>query len=309
VEPLGDARNLPPEATVIGKTISHFHIVAKLGEGGMGVVYKAEDEKLGRPVALKVVRGGLGGGEEGRLRLIAEARTAAAVSHPNIAAIHEIDEADGVIFIAMEYVEGKTLRSVLGGRALEIRQALKIATGIAEGLARAHRSRIIHRDLKPENVMIAPDGHVKILDFGLAKLLQPEPDPSEMSQLETISAERSREGKIVGTTAYMSPEQARGQALDVRSDLFSFGIVLYEMVTGRAPFKGSTQMDTLTAIIREQAVPAVELNPEVPPELERMLGKCLEKDPADRYQDTGDLAVDLRRLARSTDSAPQRRSV
>jgi Tol biopolymer transport system component/predicted Ser/Thr protein kinase len=292
---------------VIGKTISHFRILAKLGEGGMGVVYKAEDERLGRPVALKVLRGGLGGGEEGRLRLIREARTAAAISHPHIAAIYEIDEADGVIFIAMEYVEGKTLRSMLMGRPMEIRQALKIAAGIAEGLARAHRGRIVHRDLKPDNVMIASDGQVKVLDFGLAKLQRDrsELDASELSKLDTISADLTREGRIVGTVAYMSPEQARGQSFDARSDLFSFGIVLYEMATGRAPFKGSTELDTLTAIIRERTIPAVDLNPEVPPELERILEKCLEKDPADRYQDTGDLVVDLRRLIRSTDPPQQ----
>jgi serine/threonine protein kinase len=294
---------------VEGTTISHFRILAKIGEGGMGVVYKAEDEKLGRPVALKILPAGLTGDEERRLRLIREARTAAAVSHPNIAAVYEIDEVGGVTFVAMEYIDGKNLRAQLGGRPLEIKQALKIAAGIAEGLARAHQGRIVHRDLKPENVMMTADGHVKILDFGLAKLLEPHADAtlSEMSRLETISAEQTREGTIVGTAAYMSPEQARGQTLDSRSDLFSFGIVLYEMITGKAPFKGSTRMDTLTAIIREMPLPAIDLNPDIPPELQRIVTKCLEKDPAERYQDTRDLAVDLKHLIRETDSQPQRR--
>jgi serine/threonine protein kinase len=294
---------------VIGKSISHFRILAKLGEGGMGVVYKAEDERLSRPVALKILRSDARGGEEWRLRLIREARTAASVNHPNIAAIYEVDEADGETFIAMEYVEGSSLRALLRGRPLAIKEALRIGTGMAEGCARAHQARIIHRDLKPENVAIALDGQVKILDFGLARLVeQPaEATPSELSRLETISADQTLERRIVGTAAYMSPEQARGQSLDARSDLFSFGIVLYEMVTGRAPFKGSTTMDTLTAIIREAPAPAMDLNPEAPAELQRILDKCLEKDPSDRYQDARDLVVDLRRLMRDTDSHPMRR--
>jgi len=297
-------------ATVlIGRTISHFQILAKIGEGGMGIVYKAEDVRLGRPVALKILPADVSGDEERRARLIQEARTGAAASHPNIAAVCEIDEADGVTFIAMEYVEGKTLRALLASRSLSIKEALRIAAEIAEGLAGAHQARIVHRDLKPENVAIAAEGRIKLLDFGLAKLLEQPGDvtPLEASRLETISADRTRESRMVGTVAYMSPEQSRGQALDARSDLFSFGIVLYEMVTGRTPFQGETLLDTVSAILREPAVPAIDLNPEVPSELQRILGKCLEKDAADRYQDTRDLVVDLKRLIRDSDPGPAHR--
>ena len=288
---------------MIGRTLSHFRIVAKIGEGGMGVVYRAEDEKLRRPVALKVLPPDRVGNEERRLRFLREARAAAAVTHPNIATIYEVGEAEGVVFIAMELVEGKSLRALIAGRPLPLKEAVRIAVEIAEGLARAHQSHVIHRDLKPENIVVGTDGRVKILDFGLAKLLE-EPAPHDMdrSRLPTISVELTREGKILGTAAYMSPEQARGEAVDARSDLFSFGIVLYEMVTGRAPFQGRTSTDVLSAILRDQPVPAAQLNPEAPVELVRIIGECLEKDPQDRCQHADQLAVDLRRLKRATDS-------
>jgi serine/threonine-protein kinase len=288
---------------LIGRTLSHFRILAKVGEGGMGVVYRAEDEKLRRQVALKVLPPDLVGNEERRLRFLREARAAAAVAHPNIATIYEVGEADGVVFIAMELVEGKSLRALIAGRPLPVKEAVRIAVGIAEGLARAHQSHVIHRDLKPENIVLGADGLVKILDFGLAKLLE-EPDPLEKdrSRLQTISGEMTRQGKIMGTAAYMSPEQARGDVVDARSDLFSFGVVLYEMVTGRAPFQGRTGTDVLSAVLRDQPVPAAKLNPEAPPELDRIIGECLEKDPQDRCQHADQLAVDLRRLKRATDS-------
>src|SRR5438093_444315 len=303
---------------MIGRTLSHFRIVARLGEGGMGVVYKAEDERLHRPVALKVLPSGVVADEERQLRFLREARAAALLNHPNIATVHEVDEADGVVFIAMEYIEGKTLRSLVTGPPQAVREILRIAIEIAEGLAKAHQARIVHRDLKPENVMLTPEGHVKILDFGLAKLLMREDAPvghagesatvsMEARRLETLSGEMTQQGRILGTAAYMSPEQARGQAVDSRSDLFSFGIVLYEMVTGRVPFHGQTPMDTLGAILTSPAVPPSQLGADVPPELERILGKCLEKDPAERYQDTRDLVVDLKRLKRDTESQPMAR--
>ena len=291
---------------MVGRTLSHFRIVSRIGEGGMGVVYKAEDKNLHRPVALKVLQPDAVGNEERRLRFLREARAAAALTHPNIATIYEVDEAEGIVFIAMEYVEGKTLRSAIAGKPLPIREALRIGVEVAEGLARAHQARVIHRDLKPENAMVTADGHVKILDFGLAKLLETRDDLKtvERSQLDTISREMTDLGRILGTPAYMSPEQARGQAVDSRSDIFAFGIVLYEMVTGTVPFQGPTPMDTLSAILKKTAVPATQLNGDVPPELERILGKCLEKDPSERYQDTRDLVVDLRRLKRDTESQP-----
>jgi len=295
---------------MIGRQLSHFRILDRIGEGGMGVVYRAEDEKLLRVVALKVLPPEKLADEERRLRFVREARTAAAVTHPNIAVVHEIDEADGVVFIAMELIEGKTLREAIGGKPMPLREALRLSVEIAEGLSAAHQAKVIHRDLKPDNVIVTAGGHVKILDFGLAKLLEERAaiDPEEASKLATVSDEMTQAGRVLGTAAYMSPEQARGLAVDARSDLFSFGIVLYEMVTGKAPFRGTTSMDTLTAILREQPVPAVQLNPEVPAELERIIGKCLEKESGERYQDARDLVVDLRRLKRDTESQPLRKA-
>ncbi len=292
---------------MIGRTVSHFRILSKLGEGGMGVVYRAEDERLRRPVALKVLPADLVADEERRLRFLREARAAAAVSHPNIAGIYETGEADGVVFIAMELVEGKTLRALLGDRPLPVKDALRIAVEIAEGLAEAHKAGVVHRDLKPDNVCVRPDGHVKVLDFGLAKLLEPHADGERtgLSRLETISGEMTREGRVFGTVAYMSPEQARGLPTDPRSDQFSFGVTLYEMLAVRVPFRGKTPTDTLTAIIRDDPEPPSSLNADIPSELERIIGKCLEKDPDERYQDTRDLAVDLRKLKRVTDSGVQ----
>jgi predicted Ser/Thr protein kinase len=292
---------------MIGKTLSHFKILAKIGEGGMGVVYRAEDEKLRRPVALKVLPPDLVANEERRLRFLREARTAAAINHPNIATIHEVDEADDVVFIAMELVEGKTLREVMGGKPMPIKDALRVATEMSEGLAEAHGEHVIHRDLKPENVIVKRNGQVKILDFGLAKVIE-ERDQirrSQLSKIETISEELTLQGKIFGTTAYMSPEQARGQTIDTRSDLFSFGTTLYEMVTGKVPFQGKTATDTLSSIIRDEPTPPSQLNDTVPQELDRIVGRCLEKDPGERYQDTRDLVVVLRQLKRATDSGVQ----
>jgi eukaryotic-like serine/threonine-protein kinase len=287
-----------------GRTLAHFRILAKLGEGGMGVVYRAEDVNLRRPVALKVLPPDVVGSEERRARFLREARAAAAVPHPNIATIYEIGEADGVVFIAMELVEGATLRQRLGRGAMTIKDALQIAIQIAEGLARAHQSHVVHRDLKPENVAITPMQHVKILDFGLAKLLHEHAnaDAHEPTRLRTLSGELTGAGKIVGTTSYMSPEQARGEELDARSDIFSFGTVLYEMVTGRVPFQGRTSTDVLSSILRDQPPPAAEINPSVSPELQRIVAECLEKDPNDRYQHADQLVVDLRKLNRSADS-------
>jgi serine/threonine protein kinase len=213
---------------VTGRKLSHFRILDRIGEGGMGVVYRAEDENLHRAVALKVLPPEAVANEERRLRFLREARAAASVTHPNIATIHEVDEADGVVFIAMELIEGKTLRELISGKPLPLKDALRLGIEIGEGLARAHQGRVVHRDLKPDNVMVASDGHVKILDFGLAKLLEADGHaPTEQSRLETISGEMTERGRVMGTVSYMSPEQARGQTIDSRSDLFAFGVVLY----------------------------------------------------------------------------------
>ncbi|MBD3867204.1 MAG: protein kinase [Acidobacteria bacterium] len=293
---------------MIDSRISHFRITGELGQGGMGVVYRAVDENLGREVALKVLRPDFIGDEDRRQRFLMEARTAASLNHPNIATIHEVDETDGQIFIAMELVEGKMLSSVIGDQPLTPTESIRMGIEISEGLAKAHAEQIVHRDLKPENVIVTPDGHVKILDFGLAKTFQlpGQAAPGEDHSADnTVSLNITGEGRILGTAAYMSPEQARGRQLDTRSDIFSFGVMLYEMVTGKSPFKGETVTDTLSSIIRDSQPPLVDSVPEAPAELERILGKCLEKSPADRYQHTDEISVDLRHLKRLTDSHSQ----
>ncbi len=289
---------------MIGRKLSHFRILDRIGEGGMGVVYRAEDESLQRVVALKVLPADRLADTERGLRFLREARAAAAVTHPGIAVVHEVGESDGVVFIAMELVEGRTLRAASGGRPMPLRDVLRLSIEIAEGLSAAHQARLVHRDLKPDNVMVARDGRVKLLDFGLAKLLEDreESAPGEASRLATISDEMTKAGRVLGTAAYMSPEQVRGLEVDARSDLFAFGVVLHEMLTGALPFRGATPMDVMSAILHKEPAPASQAGNEVPAELDRIIGKCLEKDAAERYQDSRDLVVDLRRLKRSTES-------
>src|SRR5262245_32449984 len=283
---------------LLGRQLSHYRIRERLGAGGMGVVYRAEDQRLHRPVALKVLPPELIASEERRRRLLREARAGAAVVHPSVAAVYEIGEADGIIFVAMEFVEGETLQERIAGRPLPLPGALGIATEMADGLAAAHQAHLIHRDLKPANVVIRPDGHVKILDFGLAKFSQEERSgSSEASQPESFPAEPTREGRLLGTPAYMSPEQVRGEPLDGRSDLFSFGSTLYEMLTGQTPFRRASPAETLTAILRDEPTPASRLHPGLPPRLEEILGRCLAKDPEHRYPGASELAADLRALA------------
>ncbi len=293
-----DSPDIPGAPLQPGDTLSHYRLIEKIGEGGMGVVWKARDEKLRRDIALKLLPPALVGDPERRRRLLREARTGAAVNHPNVAMILEVDEADGLVFVAMELVDGRPLRALLAEGPLPIPVALRLAAETAEGLAGAHGSGVVHRDLKPENVMVRPDGHVKILDFGLAKLLDDRPalDPANLSEAETVTQEMTREGRILGTPAYMSPEQARGESVDARSDVFSFGSMLYEMVSGKRPFEGRTHVDTLAAVLKEPASPPSRLNPAVTPELERILDRCLAKDREERYQGTDELAVDLREL-------------
>jgi tetratricopeptide (TPR) repeat protein len=288
---------------MIGTTLGHFKIVAKIGEGGMGVVYRAEDLNLGRMVALKVLPPELMENKDRRLRFLREARAAAAVAHPNIATVHEVGEDQGKVFLAMELIEGKSLRLLMAGRALPLKDAVRLGAEIAEALAHAHRAHVVHRDLKPENVLLTAGGRAKVLDFGLAKFLREDPgSQDDTSQLETISQQLTIAGKVLGTPSYMSPEQARGEPVDSRSDVFSFGTLLYEMVTGRTPFTGRTGTDILSAILRDTPAPISELEPATPPELERIVHVCLEKDPGERYQDTSQLAVDLRKLRRHTES-------
>jgi len=278
--------------------LSHYRIIEKLGEGGMGEVYKARDQKLNRDVALKVLPSDHISNEHHRRRFMHEARAAAAVVHSNIATVHEIDETNGVLFIAMELVPGETLRHHLRHRTIPLSEAVDLATQIAEGLTQAHDAGIIHRDLKPENVIVGKDGHAKILDFGLAKTF--EVKPAQASAATTATLALTVEKSLVGTVAYMSPEQARAESVDIRSDIFSFGTNLYEMVTGKLPFTGKTYLDQLTAIIHAQPKPASQINPKVSPSLNRIIVRCLKKDPGARYQSTSDLVQDLRQVNKVT---------
>jgi serine/threonine-protein kinase len=253
--------------------IGHYKIEEKIGRGGMGIVYRAEDEKLKRIVALKVLPRDFDEDDHRRKRFLREARVAAAIAHPNVATIHEVGEADGRIYIAMELAAGTTLRARLEKGALSVAETLRIGKDIARGVGKAHARGIAHRDLKPDNVMVSPDGAVKVLDFGLAK---PMDDPKPEEQVTV-----TQEGRIVGTPGYMSPEQATGRTVDVRTDVFALGVILYEMVTGTRPFKGQTSMDALIATSRDAYVPASKLA-KIPPSLDQLIKKCLEKEPSDR---------------------------
>ncbi len=275
----------------LGTRLGPYEILAPLGAGGMGEVYRARDTRLGREVAIKVLPSELSSDRERLSRFEQEARSASALNHPNIVTVHDVGKTDSTFYIAMELVEGKTLRELVAAEPLPIRKVLAVAPQIAEGLARAHAAGIVHRDLKPENVMVSKDGFVKILDFGLAKLVLPE--TGEISAMPTVGGPATQPGVMMGTVGYMSPEQARGQPVDYRTDQFSFGSILYEMVTGRRPFQGKTGPETLTAIIREEPQPIAELRPETPAPLRWIIERCLAKDPEDRYASTRDLARDL----------------
>ncbi len=297
---------------MVGKTISHYRILEKLGGGGMGVVYKAEDTKLPRFVALKFLVGahGMRPGEGERRsplhdpvaleRFKREARAASALNHPNIIVIHDIDEAEGVHYIAMEHVAGKTLDRLIARHGLRLNEALKYAVQMATALAKAHSAGIVHRDLKPTNVMVTDDGLVKVLDFGLAKLT--EAAPTADAETAVTLEPTTEEGTIVGTVGYMSPEQAEGKAVDARSDIFSFGSVLYEMLTGQRAFQGETKASTIAAILREEPKPLSQIAEGLPREVERIVRRCLRKDPAHRFQHMDDLKVALEELKEESDS-------
>jgi len=287
---------------MIGQAIKHYQVEELLGQGGMGVVYKARDTRLGRPVALKVLPPEFSRDQDRKGRFLQEAKAAAAVIHPAIAQVYDVDEGPQGLFMAMELVEGKTVKALIQGRELDLLGALEIAQQVGGGLQKAHEAGIVHRDIKPENIVVTPDGHAKILDFGLAKLLEPAAAqaPEGISHMETLA--KTQAGFVLGTLRYMSPEQARGQAVDHRSDIFSLGIVLYEMVTGQLPFSGSTALDTLHAIAFEETRPVTALRPNLPPSLQRVVTRCLRKRAQDRYPDAKDLVAELKTVQREVES-------
>jgi serine/threonine protein kinase len=277
-----------------GAKLGPYEIRAPLGAGGMGEVYRATQSSLGREVAVKVLAAASASDPERLRRFEQEARAASALNHPNIISIYDVGREDSTSYIAMEFVDGKTLRGLLEAGPLGIKKALQIAAQVAEGLAKAHAAGIVHRDLKPENVMVTRDGFVKILDFGLAKLLPGGFDSA--SQTMTAAVAGTHPGMVMGTAGYMSPEQARGAEIDYRSDIFSFGSILYEMVSGKQPFKAASSAQTLAAIIEDDPVPVSEANPKTPTPLRWVIERCLAKDPEDRYSSTRDLARDLQSI-------------
>jgi serine/threonine protein kinase len=267
---------------MIGKTISHYRILSKLGEGGMGVVYKAEDSKLDRVVALKFLPPELTRNSDAKTRFVREAKAAAALSHSNICTVHEIDESEGQIFIATECIEGESLKDKIASGPMKIDEALSVAIQVAEGLQEAHEKGIVHRDIKSANVMVTLRGQAKITDFGLAKLAG--------------GTKLTKTGATVGTITYMSPEQARAEEVDQRSDVWSLGVVLYEMLTGRLPFRGDYPEAVVYSILNEAPEPVTALRTGVPMELERIVGKALEKEPGRRYQSAKEFLVDLKNV-------------
>ena len=287
-----------------GTCLGRYEIRSKLGEGGMGQVYLADDSQLRRRVALKILPGDIAANQVRMRRFVQEAQAAASLNHPNIAHIYEIGEAAGTHFIAMEFVDGQTLRDCMRSRALKLVEALNFARQVADALSAAHAAGIVHRDIKPENVALRTDGYVKVLDFGLAKLSEnAAPSLSRDSDASTVI--HTEPGIVMGTVNYMSPEQARGLAVDARSDIFSLGVVVYEMVAARRPFEGATTSDLIVSILERTPVPLAHYAAETPAELERIVTKALEKEPEDRYQTIKDMAVDLRKLTRQLESVTE----
>ncbi len=287
-----------PES-LVGQQVGAYQILSLLGAGGMGVVYKARDTRLNRFVAIKVLPTDRVSDPERKRRFIQEARAASALNHPNIITLHDIGSESGIDFIVMEYVSGKTLDQRIPRKGMRLNEALKLAIQITDALAKAHSAGIIHRDLKPTNVMVTDDGLVKVLDFGLAKLTEVESDEGETRTLQS----QTEEGMIVGTVSYMSPEQAEGKKVDARSDIFSFGAVLYEMVSGQKAFEDDSKMSTLAAILNQEPRPISQLVPAIPRDLEKIINRCLRKDRERRHQYMAEVKINLQELKEDSDSA------
>jgi eukaryotic-like serine/threonine-protein kinase len=285
---------------MIGQVLGHYRVLEKIGSGGMGEVYRASDQRLGRDVALKILKPSLAHDQDRLRRFELEARAAAALSHPNIVAVYDIGMHDAAPYIVSELLDGQTLRERLLAGPLKPRQAADYALQIAQGLVAAHEKGIVHRDLKPENLFLTKDGRIKILDFGIAKLTNPDREPEDEARAMASMTTQTRGGSVLGTTAYMSPEQLRGQAVDHRSDIFSFGAILYEMLTGKRAFSGATQVDTMTAILKDDPPEMIREGEDIPLAFDQVVRHCLEKDPANRFQSARELAFAVSTLSSTT---------
>jgi len=288
-----------------GIKLGRYEIRAKIGEGGMGEVYLAQDTKLDRKVALKILPAEVAAHPDRMRRFVQEAKTASALNHPGIITIYEIEQIDSVNLIATEFIDGDTLRESVKNGPLKLGEVLEVAIQTASALAAAHAAGIVHRDIKPENIMLRRDGIVKVLDFGLAKLAERLPADSVDTEAKTKGLVQTEPGVVMGTVAYMSPEQARGLAVDARTDIFSLGVAIYEMVTGKAPFGGATRSDLIVALLERDPPPLARFTPEAPAELERLVMKTLAKDRDERYQTAKDLLIDLKRLKQKLDVAAE----
>src|SRR5688572_20462784 len=276
-----------------GKCFGHYEIINQIGVGGMGVVYLARDKKLDRKVAIKILNEEFSQDESNLQRFVSEAKAASALNHPNILTIYEFGEAEDARFIVSEYIEGKTLREIIRESRLRLPEILDVSIQITGALSAAHKAHLVHRDIKPENIMIRPDGYVKVLDFGLAKLVEQKNRSMLSLEEPTVRQNLTAKGVILGTANYMSPEQAKGERVDERTDIFSLGVLVYEMLAGKPPFDGGNAIETMGSILNKEPVPLSRLTPEVPHEVERIINKALRKDREQRYQTAKDLLIDL----------------